>query len=206
MAAIEHALRWLGALPAVALFVLALWGVSQSRGRRAGLAVGRWAGLARSPWFVLLGSVALVGVAYLLWRPLPLSLAPVPRVMALSVGVLLYFAGLGLWLWGRLTLGRMFAASTGFGVQLFAGQQLVTWVPYALVRHPMYLGLILAAWGALLLYRTWACAALAVSFLGLGRRAPLEERALAARFGPAWERYSRRVPAWLPCLRRHSRG
>jgi len=69
---------------------------------------------------------------------------------------------------------------------------------YGVVRHPIYLGLLLGATGAMLLART-PRAALAVGALGalLQVKARLEERLLAARF-PEYARYARRVPRILP--------
>jgi protein-S-isoprenylcysteine O-methyltransferase Ste14 len=130
------------------------------------------------------------------------ALSPPLHALALAVGALLYFPGLGLALWGRSALGAMYNVSMSVGVQLHAGHRLITSGPYALVRHPMYLGIILAAWGGLLLYCTWACVFAAVVFLGLAVRARREEQALAAEFGAEWGAYCRRVPGWLPRLRR----
>jgi len=62
--------------------------------------------------------------------------------------------GLAFVLWGRLALGRMYFVSTSFGAQLYADHQLVTHEPFAIVRHPMYSGLIAAGIGSLLLYQT----------------------------------------------------
>ncbi len=100
----------------------------------------------------------------------------------------------------------MFGPSTGFGVRLQAGHRLITSGPYALVRHPMYLAVITAGIGGLLLYRTWAMLAFAVAMFGLSARAHREEEALAAEFGAAWEAYCRRVPAWLPRIFRKQGG
>lgn len=100
----------------------------------------------------------------------------------------------------------MFGPSTGFGVRLQAGHRLITSGPYALVRHPMYLAVITAGIGGLLLYRTWAMLAFAVAMFGLTVRAHREEEALAAEFGAAWEAYCRRVPAWLPRIFRKQGG
>lgn len=69
---------------------------------------------------------------------------------------------------------------------------------YGVVRHPIYLGLLLGATGAMLQART-PRAALAVGALGalLHVKSRLEERLLAARF-PEYARYARRVPRILP--------
>jgi protein-S-isoprenylcysteine O-methyltransferase Ste14 len=133
-----------------------------------------------------------------LWRPLPLRLTPAARTVALVVGSLLHFAGLAIMLWGRATLGRMYGISSSRGAQLYADHRLVTAGPFALVRHPMYLGGQLAEIGALLLHRTWDALAIALNAPTLVLRARREEEALAAEFGAAWEDYRGRVPFLYP--------
>jgi protein-S-isoprenylcysteine O-methyltransferase len=118
----------------------------------------------------------------------------------LAIGALLYFPGISLVLWGRLALGKNYFVSTGFGAQLFAGQQLVTTGPFAIVRHPMYIGLILAAFGGLLIYVTWTMLVFACLAPLVLIRAWREEQALAAEFGEQWKEYCKRVPAFLPKL------
>ena len=76
---------------------------------------------------------------------------------------------------------------------------LATKGPYRLVRHPMYLGIILASIGGLFMYRTWTMVFTLV-FFGLVVRAWREEQALAAEFGEVWEAYCRQVPGWIPRL------
>jgi len=97
-----------------------------------------------------------------------------------------------------MTLGQMYRPASALGVQLSAGHRLVTHGPFALVRHPLYLGFQLAAFSGLLLFRTWTLAFVAVNLLALVIRARREEEALAAEFGDEWEAYVRRVPGWLP--------
>jgi protein-S-isoprenylcysteine O-methyltransferase Ste14 len=70
---------------------------------------------------------------------------------------------------------------------------------YAHVRHPRYAGMFVAVIGAALLGGTsllwllllfwWPFALIVIS---------LEEKELAARFGPSYETYRKRVPAFLP--------
>jgi protein-S-isoprenylcysteine O-methyltransferase Ste14 len=73
---------------------------------------------------------------------------------------------------------------------------------YAWVRHPRYLGMILAVLGACLLggsAQLWIAAAfwllIALAMIWL------EDRELRARFGPAYIAYAQRVPALLPLRR-----
>jgi protein-S-isoprenylcysteine O-methyltransferase Ste14 len=78
--------------------------------------------------------------------------------------------------------------------------------PYAWVRHPRYLEVLLGCSGWALVCNYLAAygvvAFLALSFLVL---IPMEERELAERFGPAYEEYRRRVPAIFPRLMRAAR-
>jgi len=162
---------------------------------------GRQEGAARQVlrWPVqLLATLAFVGLGIVLWRPLPWRLSEVARVAALMAGVLLFFGGIVLYLWGMRTLGQEFDGASGFGVRLHAGHRMITHGPYAVVRHPMYVAVMCAFFGALLLYRTWAMALYGVMMLGLLVRGRREERVLAEEYGDAWRTYCRQVPGWLP--------
>ncbi len=197
MATFDLWLGRIGGLAGLATLALAIWHMLRSVGRPAGRQTGAGARFLRVP-FLALGTLLFVAAMAWLWRPLPLALPAAVRLATLALGALLYFPALGLYLWGLLTLGAMFAPSTGFGVRLHAGHRLITAGPYALVRHPMYLAVITAGIGGLLLYRTWAMLLFAIAMFGLTVRARREEEALAAEFGAAWEAYCRHVPAWLP--------
>lgn len=123
----------------------------------------------------------------------------------LAGGAVFYFPGMGLLLWGRLALGKNYFVSTGFGAQLFSDQQLVTTGPYRIVRHPMYAGLMLSAVGSLLIYTTWTTVFFVCFAPLMVRRAWHEENALSAEFGEQWQEYCKRVPAFIPRLRKYSR-
>jgi protein-S-isoprenylcysteine O-methyltransferase Ste14 len=172
--------------------------------RPAGRRTGAAARVLRGPLQLLFGAL-WIGLCFVLWRPVPVRLTVSARLAALGLGALVYFPGLALYLWGAGTLGEMYKASSGFGVQLNLGHRLVTHGPYALVRHPLYLGLQAVALGGLLLYRTWTFVFVAVNFLGLFVRARREEQALAMEFGEGWEAYVRRVPFWIPRARRQAK-
>jgi protein-S-isoprenylcysteine O-methyltransferase Ste14 len=72
--------------------------------------------------------------------------------------------------------------------------------PYALSRHPLYLGTLLIALGYAKLWMSWPATAAFVGALGIIEiwRAMLEEVRLADRFGDFYEAYRRRVPAFFP--------
>jgi protein-S-isoprenylcysteine O-methyltransferase Ste14 len=148
--------------------------------------------------FFVLASLGYFGLCYLIWRPLPLALTGVAHWASLALGALLYFCGLAFILWGRLTLGKLYFVSDSQGAQLFEGHRLVAHDPFAYVRHPMYLGVVLIGLGGILLYRTWAFVFIALNFFGLVQRTRREETALQAEFGEQWLDYCRRVPRWLP--------
>jgi protein-S-isoprenylcysteine O-methyltransferase Ste14 len=76
--------------------------------------------------------------------------------------------------------------------------------PYAISRHPMYVG-ELALWlGWAILYGSIpvliGLSALGAAVTLLARR---EERALEAKFGAVYSQYKARVPRWLGLARRH---
>ena len=204
---VEPIVRWLGGLLAYTTLAMLLYGIWRGTQRKAGRTTGRTGVWLRSGWFYLITSSLFFGVCFLGWKPLPLVVTPSIRIWMLAVGSLLYFPGMFLTLWARLTLGKNYFASTGLGVQLFADHQLITSGPFAVLRHPMYAGIILAGFGSLLLYATWTTLFLACFSPLITLRARREEIALAAEFGKQWQEYCERVPKWIPrYLRRKTDG
>lgn len=199
---LETIIQWMGGLLAYSTLGIIFFGIWRGTQRQAGLTTGFTGTWLRSPWFYLASSALFFGFCYFAWIPLLLTVLPTIRAGMLVAGVLLYFPGMGFTLWGRLALGNNYFVSTGFGAQLFADHQLVTSGPFAIVRHPMYTGIFLAALGSLLIYPTWTTL-LFVFFAPLTSvRARREERALAIEFGEQWREYCNRVPAFFPRLKR----
>lgn len=154
------------------------------------------------PVVQVLAAILFFGVGALLWAPIPVAVPGVVAVLADTVGFLACTGGQSLYLWGLRTLGDDFAPSSALGARTLHGQHLVTTGPYAFIRHPMYAGLVLAAGGGVLLYRTWASALAVPVSLTLMLRARLEDRVLEAEFGDAWRAWRDRVPALFPRLPR----
>ena len=99
--------------------------------------------------------------------------------------------------WGMWTLGR----SYGIRLDLFEGHQLKTDGSFALVRHPMYLGIVTFHIGAALALESvllLVLTALVVVPLTLARIAA-EERVLREGFA-TYADYARRVPALVPLI------
>ena len=194
----EIILRGAGGLFAFTTLAVVFYGIWRGTHRPSGRTSGRAAGWLRSALFYFLATAGFVGISIGFWKPLPLDLLPGVQMILLIAGSLFYFPGLALVLWGRLALGKMYFVSTSFGAQLYADHRLVTHGPFAMVRHPMYLGLVVAALGSLFLYHTWTTLAYAIFAPFVLMRARREELALAAEFGQEWEDYCRRVPAFVP--------
>ena len=199
---IDNIVRWLGGLQAYAKLGIILVGVWRGTKRQAGRRTGRMGSWLRSPWFYLASVLLFFGICYYGWSPLPWKAPLQTRAWMLALGSVLYFPGMFFVLWGRLALGKNYFVSTGFGAQLFAGHQLVTDGPFAIVRHPMYSGLIFAALGAILIYSTWTNLFFVFFAPLTSVRARHEEAALAAEFGAKWQEYRQRVPAFIPRLRK----
>jgi len=197
---IESIIHWLGGLLAYSVLATVLYGVWRGTQREAGRATGLKENWLRSPWFYLASSAFFFGLAYLGWKPLPWAVSSSARVWMLALGSLLYFPGMLFLLWARLTLGKNYFVSTGFGAQLFAGHQLITSGPFSIVRHPMYAGLILAALGSMLIYFTWTTLYFACFAPLTIIRARREETALSEEFGGQWKEYCQRVPMIVPRL------
>lgn len=83
-------------------------------------------------------------------------------------------------------------------------KKLVVEGPYRVVRNPMYWSVFLVVLGESVLFHSLALLELSVAFLAATFLFVLfyEEPALRRKFGAEYEEYCRRVPRWLPRLRR----
>ena len=100
--------------------------------------------------------------------------------------------------WARLHLGRLWSGS----VTQKEGHRIVDTGPYAIVRHPIYTGLLLSAFTTAAIEATWfAFAGAALMTLGFFLKARLEERFLRGDLGVAYDEYRRRVRMLIPFLR-----
>jgi protein-S-isoprenylcysteine O-methyltransferase Ste14 len=201
----ETILRRAGGLFAYATLAIVFYGIWRGTRRPSGRTSGRAAGWLGSALFYLLTTASFLAISIYFWRRLPLDLTPGGRLACLLAGSVFYFPGMAFLLWARLALGKMYFVSTSFGAQLYADHKLVTNGPFAIVRHPMYLGLIAAGLGSLLLYQTWTALAYAAFAPFVLRRARREELALAAELGEQWQEYCGRVPALFPRLGRRKK-
>jgi protein-S-isoprenylcysteine O-methyltransferase Ste14 len=116
---------------------------------------------------------------------------------AFRAGAALTLAGLALTVWARRHLGRNWSAI----VTLKRDHEFVTSGPYAVVRHPIYTGLLAGFLGLAIALGQWrGLLAVALFYLAALRKYRLDERWMRARFGIAYDAYRARVKALVPGL------
>ena len=174
-------------------------GVLRQSRRPKGLASGKAPG-SRSWPGVLLLAVVFVGIGFFLWIPFPLYLSHQFGLLLSVMGAIIYFPGVSLYLWGLATLRSQFGVSGLLGAELYKEHELITSGPFGIIRHPMYVGVFLAAIGALLIFRTWAMIVFLPMSLVVLARANREEKLFEQEFGDEWQSYASIVPKWFPRL------
>ena len=135
------------------------------------------------------------------WASRRLSAVPLWNVGYASAYVFaaLTLAGILFAWWARIHIGRLWSGS----ITRKEGHRVVDTGPYALVRHPIYTGLIAAIVASALAQATVvAFAGAALLTIGFWLKAGAEERFLTAELGAdAYGAYRRRVPMLVPSFR-----
>lgn len=116
--------------------------------------------------------------------------------LATAAGLAMMVGGLAFRVWSIRYLGRFFTAT----VRIVEGHRLVTSGPYAIVRHPSYLGAYVAMVGSAvflnaLIGTAAACVLMAAAYRW---RIAVEEEVLGKSFGSAYIDYTKRTPLILP--------
>lgn len=148
--------------------------------------------------------VILFGTAIvLLWDPA----IPIPWLYAhympsgfwpFFAGAAMTAAGLLFAIWARIHLGRNWSRS----VTIKEDHELIVSGPYALVRHPIYTGLLTAFLGtAIATTQIRGVVALILIAVSLWTKLRMEERWMRGEFGVQYESYSQRVAALVPFVR-----
>lgn len=181
---------WHGVIGALWLFWLGYWIFNAFRVKKT-----RW----RAPWPVeLLHRVPLALAAVLLFAGHGygfLSGRFLPQTVALGMlGTLIVALGLGFAVWARRHLGANWSAA----VTLKEGHTLIRSGPYALVRHPIYSGMLLAVAGTVIAFGEWRdLLAFGLVLFALVVKARVEERGMRATFAD-YEHYRRETAALIP--------
>lgn len=130
--------------------------------------------------------------------PDPLSHPVIPPLDALGwIGILLCVAGLAFCIWARFTLGRNWSGV----VTLKGGHELITRGPYALVRHPIYTGL-LAMFLATVIVLGHLAGIIAIPLIAVSFWIKLrfEEELMREQFREEYSAYQRRVKRLIPFI------
>jgi protein-S-isoprenylcysteine O-methyltransferase Ste14 len=128
----------------------------------------------------------------------PLNHRVIPHVEALAwIGVALCVAGLAFCIWARFTLGRNWSGV----VTLKGGHELITSGPYALVRHPIYTGLLtMFVATVIVLGHVAGIIAMPFVFASLWIKLRYEEKLMLKQFPEQYAAYQKRVKRIIPFI------
>jgi protein-S-isoprenylcysteine O-methyltransferase Ste14 len=142
----------------------------------------------------LLLGYALIFVDPRLFGPLARRFLP-DRPEIAWVGIALTLAGLGVAIWARRYLGSDWSGR----IAIREDQRLVRSGPYAIVRHPIYSGLVIAMIGTVVALGEWrGLLAVPLIITAYTLKIRMEERWLLEEFGEEYTRYRREVSAIVP--------
>lgn len=153
--------------------------------------------------YVLLASAVLMFLFWQ-WRPMPLVLWAGTSVAAQAVGWGVFALGfavvlLSTFLIDHFDLFGLRQVWRQFTGQAAAAHRFTTPLFYRLVRHPLYLGFILALWGGpVMTVGHLVFAASLTAYILIAIR--LEERDLVRQLGHRYESYRQQVPMLVPGL------
>jgi protein-S-isoprenylcysteine O-methyltransferase Ste14 len=135
--------------------------------------------------------VPQIPAPWLYWQFLPQG------YWAFYSGAVLTSAGLLFAVWARAYLGTNWSRS----VTIKQDHELIVGGPYALVRHPIYTGIIAGFLGSTIaLGQVRGLIALALVSLALWAKLRMEEKWIREQFGASYEAYSQRVAAIVPFI------
>ena len=148
-----------------------------------------------------MGQGALAGAGFVLLFNRQIALGPLdwrlaPNFAALDyAGLALTILGLSFMAWSRIVLGRNWSAT----VTIKEDHELVSSGPYAIVRHPLYAGVLLAMLGTAIYFgQIRGFIAFLLTFAGWWLKSRTEEAFLVEQFGTRYLQYQKQVKALIP--------
>ena len=146
------------------------------------------------------GLLYLSFLLILLGRSLPgsLRLLIVPQTIPIDVtGTVFAIIGLAFAIWSRQFLKNNWSGA----VVITEGQQFIQRGPYAIVRHPIYAGMLLALLGTTLVASTFgSLLGFILGIISLSQKARIEEQFLIVEFGDQYAKYQREVKFLIPFI------
>ena len=107
----------------------------------------------------------------------------------------IFIAGVAFTVWARITLGRNWSPEVAFKQD----QELIESGPYAIVRHPIYTGLLVMALGTVMNYgQASGFVLFALLCVGVWLKSRQEEKLMTDHFPDAYPDYKHRVRALVP--------
>lgn len=143
--------------------------------------------------FEVLVAVVLISAGGRRWGWLGTWVLP-PSLALFYIGAVVATAGLLFSVWARVHLGEYWSGN----VTLKEGHRLIRTGPYALVRHPIYTGILLGMLGsAVALDQIRGYLAVVILTISFIRKYRKEEAWLTEEFGEEYLRYKREVRALI---------
>lgn len=145
---------------------------------------------------VMLGLAVVWSSSRRPFTPLVAGMGPAAWTVAAVAVVGLVPASLWLMASAVRTLGKQWSVRA----RVLEDHALVTAGPYAIVRHPIYTGILALTLAVGIAYSRWEALAvgMALASIGTAIRVRREEALLRREFGEAYTDYVRRVPAIVP--------
>jgi protein-S-isoprenylcysteine O-methyltransferase Ste14 len=126
------------------------------------------------------------------------GLLVVPQTIPIDIiGTVFAITGVAFTIWSRQLLSRNWSGE----VAITEGQQFIRRGPYAIVRHPIYAGMLLALSGTTLVSATaGSLLGFVLATLSLWQKSCIEEQFLMVEFGEQYARYQREVKFLIPFI------
>lgn len=143
---------------------------------------------------VFLIAILLLSIPNLPW-PFLYRFILRPSQLSFFTGAALTLGGIFFAIWAREHLGRNWSRS----VTIKENHELITSGPYAVVRHPIYTGILTGFLGSAVAEgQIRSLIAFVMVFLVVWMKLRLEEHWMREQFGETYQAYSRRVSALVP--------
>jgi protein-S-isoprenylcysteine O-methyltransferase Ste14 len=146
--------------------------------------------------FVILAANLAIGIGFLSTIAFPAFAVDSHWKPLFDLGIVIWLSGALFRFYSMRTLGRFFT----YDVAISTGQSLIEHGPYRWLRHPSYLGSLVAYIGFGMTLSNWLAICLPALCLGIAfaYRIRVEEQALVKGLGSPYQEYMRRTWRLIP--------